>query len=77
MCFREDGLMVVKDEIVKRLDRLPEPKLQEILTFVEFLMWKTDESEEDPVLSVAGILSGEAMSGAQIEQALYGTERVG
>jgi hypothetical protein len=72
----ENDTMLVKDEIVRRLDHLPEPKLQEVLSFVEFLMWKTEEVEEDPVLSVAGTLSGKPLSAHEIEQVLYGEEEI-
>lgn len=64
--------MFVKEEIVQKLEHLPEPKLQEVLSFVDFLIWKGNESEEDQVLKVAGTLSGIALSAEEIEQALYG-----
>jgi hypothetical protein len=68
--------MSVKEEIIEKLDRLSEPKLQEVLSFVEFLIWKSDEPE-DSILSVAGTLLEEAFSADEIEQALYGNTEVG
>jgi len=67
----EVTLTSLQDRIVEKLRLLPEPNLREVLNFVEFLMWRTTE-QEDPVLSVAGILSGEMLSAEEIELNLYG-----
>jgi len=64
-------MVVLKERIVEKLDRLPEPNLREVLNFVEFLTWRTAEQDE-PLLSVAGILSGQMLSAEEIERELYG-----
>jgi hypothetical protein len=61
----------LKESIQRKLDELPEPALQEVLDFVEFLLWKMVPREE-PVLVVAGILSGSPLSAEEIERELYG-----
>jgi hypothetical protein len=61
----------VKDKILEKLDHLPEPKLREVLTFVEFLTWRMGDQDE-PLLSITGILSGKPISAKEIEQELYG-----
>ena len=64
----------VREKIIQKLNYLPEPNLREVLNFVEFLTWKGTEQDE-PLLSVAGILSGKRLSAEQIEQELYGDRR--
>ncbi len=64
-------MTVLKERIVEKLDQLPEPDLRQVLSFVEFLTWKTVEQDE-PLLSVAGILEGEMLSSEEIEHELYG-----
>ncbi len=64
-------MITLKERIVEKLDHLPEPNLREVLDFVEFLTWRTVEQDE-PLLSVAGILSGKMLSAQEIEQELYG-----
>ena len=61
----------VRDRIVERLDDLPEPNLREVLSFVEFLTWRA-AGQDEPLLSVAGILSGKTLSAEEIEHELYG-----
>ena len=61
----------IRDRIVEKLDHLPKPELREVLIFVEFLTWRTVEHDE-PLLSIAGMFSGEALSAEEIEQELYG-----
>ncbi len=61
----------LKERIIAKLHLLPEPNLREVLNFVEFLTLRTPEAE-DPLLSVAGILSGKSLSAEEIEQELYG-----
>jgi len=61
----------VKEKIVDKLEFLPEQALQEVLTFVDFIAWRSRHQAEDisdPLLSVAGILSGEAISAEEIRQ---------
>ncbi|OCQ98495.1 hypothetical protein BCD67_08005 [Oscillatoriales cyanobacterium USR001] len=64
----------VKEKIVDKLESLPEQALQEVLIFVDFVAWRSHhqaEDSSDPLLSVAGILSGEPISSEEIETELY------
>lgn len=61
----------LKESIQRKLDQLPESALEEVLDFVEFLSRKMVPQEE-PVLTVAGILSGTPLSAEEIERELYG-----
>lgn len=61
----------VKDQIIAKLDRLPEPCLNEVLDVVDFLAFPGNGKSES-LLSVAGSLSGEPFTAEQIEEALYG-----
>lgn len=61
----------IRDMIVEKLDDLPESKLREVLTFVEFISGHTTE-ENEPLLSIAGTLLGKGLSAKEIEQELYG-----
>ena len=63
-------MMALKEQIVEKLDHLPESNLRQVLSFVEFLTWRSPE-QDDPLLSVAGILSGSPLSAEEIEQQLY------
>lgn len=65
---------LVKEELLTRLDDLSDTRLQEVLDFVEFLRTKEKDSD-DPILSVAGCLSGKPLSAEEIEKELYGEER--
>jgi hypothetical protein len=67
----EDGMPALKEQILEKLEDLPESKLRQVLSFVEFLTWRTPE-EDEPLLSVAGVLSGEMLSAKDIEEELYG-----
>ena len=61
------------ERIVEKLQQLPEPRLREVLDFVEFLGWRVTEGEGgEPLLSVAGSLSGKELSADEIERELYG-----
>jgi hypothetical protein len=64
-------MVLLRDEILGRLDRLPERELREVLDFVEFLTSRTAR-HDDPVLAVVGILQGTPLSAEEIEQELYG-----
>jgi hypothetical protein len=57
--------------LLVRIEDLPAPRLQEVLDFVDFLLLK-EKDGEDPILQVAGCLSGEPLSAAAIERELYG-----
>jgi hypothetical protein len=64
-------MSALRERIVEKLEQLPEPHLRQVLSFVEFLTWRTTEQNE-PLLSAAGILYGEMPSAAEIEEELYG-----
>jgi hypothetical protein len=64
-------MTALQERIMEKLQQLPEPALREVFDFVEFLAWRASP-QEDPLLSVAGILSGEPISAADIEEELYG-----
>ena len=62
---------IVKENLFDKISDLPEAKLQEVLDFVDFLRSRKSEVE-DPILKVAGCLSGIPLSGSEIEEELYG-----
>ena len=64
-------MLALREQIVEKLDHLPDSRLREVLSFVEFLTWRALD-EEAPLLSVAGILGGSPLSAEEIEQELYG-----
>ncbi|MDI3543239.1 MAG: hypothetical protein PWP57_843 [Candidatus Atribacteria bacterium] len=53
---------------------LPEERLQEVLDFIDFLKTREEAGGEDPILKVAGCLSGNSISAEEIEEELYGKE---
>lgn len=61
---------LLKEQISQELDKLPSTVLNEVLKFIENISQKKIP-EEDPILSVAGILSGEGLSSEEIEIELY------
>lgn len=61
----------LKQKLIERLDVLSEIRLQEVLDFVDFLNTR-DQCDEDPILQVAGCLSGNPLSTEEIEEELYG-----
>jgi hypothetical protein len=64
---------IVRANLIEKIGDLPEAKLQEVLDFVDFLRGRKPEVE-DPILNVAGCLSGTPLSGNEIEEELYGRE---
>ena len=64
-------MLALRGRIVEKLEYLPESNLRQVLSFVEFLVWKATD-QEDPLLSVIGGLSGKPLSAPEIEEALYG-----
>lgn len=62
----------LQEQLLVRIEDLPVPRLQEVLDFVDFLLLK-EKDGEDPILQVAGCLSGEPLSAAAIERELYGS----
>jgi len=49
--------VVYKKKIIENIEELPESNLKEVLDFIKFLKSKR-KSREDPILKVAGCLSG-------------------
>lgn len=65
----------LKEKLLVRLDNLRESQLQVVLDFVDFLKSR-EKSGEDPILRVAGSLSGSPLSAEEIAKELYGEESV-
>ncbi len=61
----------LKEYLLEKIEQLPETKLREVLAFIENISQKAVE-QDDPILSVAGILSGDELTAADIEDQLYG-----
>ena len=61
----------LKEDILEKLEQLPESALREVRDFVVSISLKS-RPQDDPVLAVAGILSGPPLSVEEIEQELYG-----
>ncbi len=64
-------MVALRERIVDKLEYLPESNLRQVLSFVEFLTWRATDQDE-PLLSVTGILSGKMLSAEEIEEELYG-----
>lgn len=62
---------ISREKILEKIADLSDYKLKEVLDFIEFLRSKREENE-DPILKVAGCLSGNALSAREIEEDLYG-----
>jgi hypothetical protein len=65
------NMITVKEKIAERINQLPEHKLCEVLDFIEFLSWKISSEKEEPLLVIAGTLSGDPISAEDIERELY------
>ena len=63
-----------KEKILEKIVELPDYKLKEVLDFIDFIRSKKEEVE-DPILRVAGCLSGSALSAEEIEKELYGEQQ--
>ena len=63
----------LKGELFEKISRLSKSRLQEVLHFVDFLATREREME-DPILKVAGCLSGSPLSAEEIEEELYGKD---
>jgi len=70
----EEPMIALRERIVDKLEYLPESNLRQVLSFVEFLTWRATDQDE-PLLSVAGVLSGKMLSAEQIEEELYGDRK--
>jgi hypothetical protein len=65
------------ERIVDKLKTLPQPSLLEILKYVDYLSERNLEADkltrsEEPLLSIAGILSGNPLDSEAIDEELYG-----
>ncbi len=67
-------MIALRERIVDKLEYLPESNLRQVLSFVEFLTWRATDQDE-PLLSVAGVLSGKMLSAEEIEEELYGDRK--
>lgn len=63
----------LKGELIEKISHFSKSRLQEVLRFVDFLSTRERE-EEDPILKVAGCLSGSPLSAEEIEEELYGKD---
>ncbi len=60
----------LRQKLLEKVSYIPEERLREVLDFIDFL--NTREARvEDPILEVAGCLSGSPLSAEDIEQELY------
>ena len=64
---------VLKQQLLEKVTDLSESRLQEVLDFIDFLRFREQKSE-DPILRVAGYLSGNPLSAEAIDEELYGKE---
>ena len=69
----EGEIEVLKRRLLEKITDLPEARLQEVLDFVDFLRTR-GRKDEDPILRVAGCLSGSPLSTEEIEEELYGKD---
>ena len=70
----EEPMIALRERIVEKLEYLPESNQRQVLSFVEFLTWRATDQDE-PLLSVAGVLSGKMLSAEEIEEELYGDRK--
>lgn len=68
------GVDTLRQELTQKLSHMSESRLREALHFVDFLATREKE-EQDPILRVAGCLSGSPLSPEQIEEELYGKDQ--
>lgn len=64
---------VLKQRLLEKITDLSEVRLQEVVDFVDFLRLR-EQKNEDPILRVAGCLSGSPLSAEEIEDELYGKD---
>jgi len=62
---------IFRENLIEKISGLPEDRLQEVLDFVDFIKSRKPKVD-DPILNVAGCLSGKPLSGSEIEEELYG-----
>jgi hypothetical protein len=70
----EEPMVALRERIVEKLEYLPESNLRQVLSLVEFMKWR-DAEQDEPLLSVAGVLSGKMLSAEEIEEELYGDRK--
>jgi hypothetical protein len=64
------AISVLKERIIEKLQDLPDADLLQVLDFLDFVTGRTAQ-DDDPLLSMAGSLSGKALSAEEIENELY------
>ena len=64
---------IFRENLLEKVRDLPDDRIQEVLDFVDFLRSRKP-TVEDPILNVAGCLSGSPRSVREIEEELYGKE---
>lgn len=62
----------IREQIIEKIDKVPEPILVKILKLVNSSAENIQNTKDDPILSVAGILSGTSISSKEIDNKLYG-----
>ena len=62
----------VKQQLMSKLDLLPDRRLSEVLDFVEFIASRRDDADE-PLLSLSATLNAKPLSAEALEAGLYGT----
>lgn len=60
----------LRQKLLEKVSYIPEERLREVLDFIDFLSTR-EARVEDPILEVAGCLSGSPLSAEDIEQELY------
>ena len=60
----------VKQELLHKIEQLPQEHLDELLDYVNSLI-KHATQKQDPISSVVGSLSGQPLSNASIDKELY------
>ncbi len=63
----------LRQKLLEKVSYIPEERLREVLDFIDFLSTR-EARVEDPILEVAGCLSGSPLSAEDIEQELYGKD---
>ncbi|PIV06952.1 MAG: hypothetical protein COS57_01535 [Syntrophobacterales bacterium CG03_land_8_20_14_0_80_58_14] len=57
-------------KVMSSVGGLPAFRIEELLDYIEFQK-NHEEKTEDPILKVAGVLSGEPISSKEIDEELY------
>jgi hypothetical protein len=67
------NLDALRQELLSKIIELPESKIKALLGMIDYFYVKKN-GDEDPILNVAGCLSGSPISAEEIEKELYGME---